>query len=421
MSKHVIIGFIALMVITLLLIPVNAYSGNQTDSNLTTNTTGINVVINNITANTTVNVTPVITPIVTTTQNLTVTNTTTNTTVRNATANTTAPNYIINTTVNTTSNSTSAVITTVPTSNATIDYGYLYITVSGARLMSLDIVYWDNATPDNKITTSVHPDGKLDLTLPVGDYIIEIPDGNAGQPEYAHATVVANQVSYMDHMFLGHSSSSSSHNVCTDSVKIVSAEYCGVTIPAVTHTVHHDAVAEIPAWIEHFGSYNYIPAHFDTHHRWVLAQYEYVGIGNGDYNKVEQTICDHFNSNHNCDHLPTEYLYKYIAPVKHAEIPAVKAYDEVVIDTPAITGSCASVTDYFTEKLNKNTVSVTDTTGSTNDWKWLNSFQAYDNSFTDPAYGIEKGINVIYTVCNGEQKTLQIPNVNNAGTTITLS
>ena len=383
MTQKLIMGLIALMVIVLCMIPVYA----DTEQNVTIS----NGTLSNVTnTNGTVNLTTTVT-------NLTVTNAT----VTNLTT-------LLNTT---------SVITTVPTTAAPTEYGYLYITISGARLMSLNIVYWNDATPDTKITTSVHPDGKLDLTLPIGEYTIELPDGNAGQPEYAHATVAANQVSYLDHMFLGHSSSSSSHKVCTDSAKIVSAEYCGVTIPAVTHTVHHDAVNEVPAWTEHLGTYKYMAAH-----GWMPAYYEYVGIGNGDYNRVEKLVCDHYNYNHNCVHTHTEDSYEYITPVYHAEIPAVQAYDEIVIDTPAVTGGCASVTDYFTDKLDKNVVSVTDNIGSSNDWKWLNSFQTcYGSSFSDPAPGIEKGINIIYTVCNGEQKTLQIQNVNNYGTTITLS
>jgi hypothetical protein len=85
------------------------------------------------------------------------------------------------------------------------------------------------------------------------------------------------------------------------------------------------------------------------------------------------------------------------------------------------TGS-ADVLAYFRHFLTGNTVSTTQP-GASNDWKWLNSFQSFyaPAPFPDPAPGIEKGIVVTYNVDGGATKTINIPNVDLASTTITFT
>jgi hypothetical protein len=46
--------------------------------------------------------------------------------------------------------------------------------------------------------------GNVDIELIPGKYTLYIPDGNGGQPEYSHATIVAGVISYPEKELLGH-------------------------------------------------------------------------------------------------------------------------------------------------------------------------------------------------------------------------
>jgi hypothetical protein len=75
--------------------------------------------------------------------------------------------------------------------------------------------------------------------------------------------------------------------------------------PEANHTLHYLEIPAVPAWIEHFGAYEKVHGH-----------YTFVGQGNGDYVKNGSK-------------------YNYVKPVYHPEIPAIPAWEEIVIDTPA--------------------------------------------------------------------------------------
>lgn len=181
--------------------------------------------------------------------------------------------------------------------------------------------------------------GRYNDRVVPGTYLITLPDGNGGQPEYALVEVVLSQVSNV--VFLGHGVSMGGEKVaCLPVFTIISAEYCGTTIPAVTHTIHHPAVeghvayytVEEATWIPEVGHWEGSGYsrhwHIDTPARW-----------NGN--------CEETNSNNYAFKVGNQ---RYILEQNgddlytlHAAVHGRDAYDEVIIDTNAVPGGCADV------------------------------------------------------------------------------
>lgn len=70
-------------------------------------------------------------------------------------------------------------------------------------------------------------DGNQDITLIPGNFTLFLKDGNGGQPEYSHARITANEISYPEVELKGHAISSSVIEipVVEPTVKICSAFY----------------------------------------------------------------------------------------------------------------------------------------------------------------------------------------------------
>jgi hypothetical protein len=168
----------------------------------------------------------------------------------------------------------------------------------------------------------INPDGTFEITLIPGSFTLYLKDGNGGQPEYSHATIIANSISNPEHELLGHAIPPAIGKV-VDKIVILKATY-GMTkividrafvpavpgVPAVTHIVHHAAIPAVPAQPavpEHFHRVGHDQGDYENSH----GQYHYVGMGHGDY--------------------------LYIAPVSAIPaVPAVPAWNEVIVDAPAI-------------------------------------------------------------------------------------
>jgi hypothetical protein len=202
-----------------------------------------------------------------------------------------------------------------------------------------------------------------DRVIP-GVYRITLLDGNGAQPEYA--IVEATEGQKADVVFQGHGVSMGDENtVCLPKYTIIDAEYCGTTVPAVTHVVHHPAVeghvayytVEEATWITEVSHTEYRYKQYGQWSQWNINKpSNWNSISNN--NKETKTVIDsqgHWNGN--CDEVYGYGHYdfkvgnqKYEFETNgddfytfHAAVTPVRGWDETVIDTPAVLGGCANV------------------------------------------------------------------------------
>jgi hypothetical protein len=183
--------------------------------------------------------------------------------------------------------------------------------------------------PGNVATpVELRADGTFDVNdLSPGEYVMNIADGNGGQPESAKFTIRAGYTSFLESELLGHAASPTDAATQLDIITVLNATYgmqhVVVDSPAVP------AIPGIPAVTHqvamHHGAYD-VHGHF-------------VGLGNGDYQK--KVVYWHVT-------------YVYVAPtiVTVIDVPAVPGTPAV----PAVThieGSFADVTAQVQEAINR--------------------------------------------------------------------
>lgn len=234
----------------------------------------------------------------------------------------------------------------------------------------------------------IGPGGISDpIVFPAGNFTAYVQKGNGDQPEVIHFKAGAGDTTRV--VALG-AAIASGEKAFT--FKIVSAQY------GVTENCERTLVS--PAHTEYR-----VRGHWDieTHRVWHNGHWEWITEYEWDHSSQWTAWSDEQYSRWN--EIPHN-------DKQSREVPAV--YETTC------TGGFSDVTGYFQVNL-KNGMIKPIITGDTNDWSWLLSFQSFYGSFPDPAIGIEKGLIVKYTVDNGSEKTLIIPNVNSAAPEINLS
>ena len=280
-------------------------------------------------------------------------------------------------------------------------------------------------TDPNGIVTPVdlRADGTFDINdLAPGEYVMNIADGNGGQPESAKFTIRAGYTSFLESELLGHAVSPADEPAQLDVIKVVEATYGMMmtvidreAVPAVpgiaevNHTVHHNAVThqqkviDVPAQPATPDTYNCVGHNhgaYDKQTNHGQTTYVFVGQGHGDYTKVPG----------------------------HAAIPEqshmvtvidVAAYDEIVIDSPAVPaipaitelshveGSYIDVTAQVQQAIDGGAREFVFNNGM-NPGGIVNADQtAVLVPIADPAYGQVKAVTIQVTV-NGIQKNIDV-------------
>jgi hypothetical protein len=178
-------------------------------------------------------------------------------------------------------------------------------------------------TDPNGIVTPVNlrDDGTFDLNdLAPGEYVINIVDGNGGQPESAKFTIRAGYVSFLESELLGHAADGSSEEL--DNIVVVNATYGMQRV-----VIDRPAVPGVPA----------VPATPDT--------YVYVGHNNGNYDSY--TTCHHGGHGNN-GQCTTVYVYVGCHRGDFNKIPGTPAIPAIPA-IPAVTHIEGEFVDVTTE------------------------------------------------------------------------
>ena len=222
--------------------------------------------------------------------------------------------------------------------------------------------------------------GANDLTP--GQYLLTLTDGNGGQPETSSFTVVAGYEAVLDKQLLGHAVSQdlAPEAIPEDIVLVEDATY-GMQrvvidvafvpgVAEVNHTVHHAAVANT---------------------------YVYVGLFRGDYAKVG---CCYKFVNYNLG--------------SYDKVPGHAAYDEIIVDAPAIP-EIPEVSHIEGAYVDVKAEVIEAITGGDRTFVFNNAMNpggivnvAQDEvivAIEDPAYGLVKSV-VIHVTVNGVAKTI---------------
>ena len=235
--------------------------------------------------------------------------------------------------------------------------------------------------------------GQWDDRVAPGTFAVMLKDGNGGQPEYALVTITEGYSNTV--VFLGHgvgTGSESRKPVYTITHATYGAPFSfyvtGADYGFGTKWNHPSPSVFTPFLT---GSGLNVVANYPSLHYNALFGDPIVGT------------------------VKTLTVY-YVANGVAGSATIDETHDLVISITP---NGYADVTTYFQTHLKGNTVSTTDTTGSSNDWKWLNSFNTF-SPLSDPSVGTVKSITVEYTKDGVAKSYTTIPNVNAVPTTITL-
>jgi hypothetical protein len=229
-------------------------------------------------------------------------------------------------------------------------------------------------TDPNGIVTPVNlrADGTFDLNdLAPGEYVMNIADGNGGQPESAKFTIRAGYTSFLESELLGHAVSPADEPITADVITVVNATYGMTRIVIDSPAV--PAVPGVPA----------IPGHYDC-----------VGHNNGNYDKIThhgQTSYVYVGNHHG------DYVYVATVPAIPAipAIPAVTHIEGTFID---VTSAVQTAIDggnrefVFNNAMNPGGIVNVDQT-------------AVLVPITDPAPGLVKSV-VINVMVNGVLETI---------------
>jgi hypothetical protein len=241
------------------------------------------------------------------------------------------------------------------------------------------------------------PDGTFDTRVEPGTYLLKQIDGNGGQPEFALVTIGAGEKETV--VFLGHGISGITANfhpvfvitLATYGAQTVVIDQAAVPgVPAVTHTVHHAAIPAVPAQpaYDEYVHVGHNQGDYDKHTFMGNTYYTYEGNNHGDYDKV------HHNA------VPAT--------------PAVPAYDEVIIDSPAIPAvpEISHIEGTFVS-VKAQVQALAD--GGQLSFKFDNAqnpggiFDTENNllkQINDPAPGQVKTVKIKYTVYGGATQTI---------------
>jgi hypothetical protein len=219
------------------------------------------------------------------------------------------------------------------------------------------------------------PDGTFDTEAEPGTYLLAMQDGNGGQPEYALAAVKAGQTVTV--LFLGHGITPAEmpKEEALPEIKVLTATYgmtklvCVPGTPAVTHTetvvdvaaydetvIDSPAVPGVPAvpavpavtHVVHHAAVTHQVTVVDTPEQPAVPDtYALVSSGTftGYCKETSGTYDFAIGSKHYRIGSGMGYYQKYLKTLGHAAIPAVThtetvvdvaAYDETVIDSPAV-------------------------------------------------------------------------------------
>ena len=120
---------------------------------------------------------------------------------------------------------------------------------SGFNLFTNEIGVRNDANPDGVKGTfefyPINPDGTFEIVLIPGSFALMVKDGNGGQPEYSHATIIANTVSNPEREILGHAVSTGD-DVCKPVYNIEKATYGASELRC-----HMDTVTDVEAYNEY--------------------------------------------------------------------------------------------------------------------------------------------------------------------------
>lgn len=232
----------------------------------------------------------------------------------------------------------------------------------------------NNLTPNITETISVNNDGLNTIpNLAPGEFILtldryDLPD------EVVHFTIAAGQQEPTRVVFDGQGYSATAVQTCQR--EVFEASYCGVTIPAVTHVVHHDAyytVVEAQKIWGYFGCYYNGNADKSMHN-----PYDFVVDG--------QKYDFQYHG---------RYIYTF-----HS------AYDETVIDTPAVLGGCADVTQNVKDALSQGYTMFLFDNSAPHHGIYDITTTTLLSSVDDPAEGIVKDVSISYRTCSGIEQII---------------
>lgn len=142
-------------------------------------------------------------------------------------------------------------------------------------------------TDPNGIVTPVtlRADGTFDINdLAPGEYVMNIADGNGGQPESAKFTIRAGYTSFLESELLGHAVSPADITPAADVITVINATYgmqrVVIDSPAVP------AVPGVPATPD---TYVDVGMHHGDYMKGMFGAYYYVGHNHGKYDKIAGT------------------------------------------------------------------------------------------------------------------------------------
>jgi len=124
-------------------------------------------------------------------------------------------------------------------------------------------------------------DGTFDLIgMAPGKYVINIADGNGGQPEQATVTVRAGYISFLESELLGHAVDGSSTEEL-DTIVVLNATYGMQTIVIDSPAV--PAVPGVPGVPVHYVD---VGMHHGDYMKGMFGTYYYVGHNHGKYDRI---------------------------------------------------------------------------------------------------------------------------------------
>lgn len=224
----------------------------------------------------------------------------------------------------------------------------------------LDFIIVNTAAPDAPpMKARFLDDGTYETFLAPGTYNITLPQGHGSggpanlHPESVTVTVVAKQITYFS--FMGNALGTDRGN--PKQATIDASLRCGdidikhwklvqtgrhwvepttITVhhDEVSHVIHHDAVPAVPAHTEYFGDYARDGSHYDfvgVNQADYDVTFRDVGHDHGDYTQ-DGSHYDYVG--HNNGHFDVNTVTD-VGHVHHPAVPAVPAWDEIIIDSPA--------------------------------------------------------------------------------------
>jgi hypothetical protein len=305
-------------------------------------------------------------------------------------------------------------------------------------------------------TVTLGDAGYVGTNVVAGDYRITLVDGDGGMSEYALVHVeIGHRYSVT---FVGHAVSSPYYEdkACVPVYTIEKASYCGVTIPAVTHVVHHAAVQPTPAYytveqaewipavthtVHHAATMatgqpcnSYTPGHVHAKKNSGQTDFTYNGnnyhiTGNSQDSTFivtpgtpawDETIVDvpaHWNGNceetygGNYDFKVNGQKYRFDENgddvyTFHPATQGSAAWDETIVDTSAVEGGCAQVTQNVQQAVSAGATRFMLFNNAKNPGGIFDIGQNLVSQIDDPAVSIVKDVTITYNNGCGIERTI---------------